>query len=393
MLTKEITRQELYELVWKTPTRHLCKRFGLSDVGLAKTCKRFQIPRPSYGYWAKKAAGGHVTRTPLPPSDDKTLQKIVFFEHEPKPEGDDGFFDAEIRALYELETQADPIVVADSLRSPHPLVARTRDALAGAKPSEWSRIPGLLYPNTVEGTHLLDIACGKATLPRALRIMDAVLKGLEKRGYTFGKSDNSWHHGTAATAHGCDFVFRVREPARRQLNPKPHSWGPRYDLVLSGELQLEIDSMAYRSTRICRDSVRKKVEDYVRDLPLKMLEAIDEDRRIDARRAEEQRRQDEIRRIEKEAAERKARREKKLRRRFERRAELFQTAEQWRRAQTLREFIEAVRTTAIEQAAGGPLPPETTRWLEWAEKTAHRANPLKQMQRSVDRMKARRKPK
>jgi hypothetical protein len=163
--------------------------------------------------------------------------------------------------------------------------------------------------------------------------------------------------------------------------------------VLSGELQLEIDSMAYRSTRICRDSVRKKVEDYVRDLPLKMLEAIDEDRRIDARRAEEQRRQDEIRRIEKEAAERKARREKKLRRRFERRAELFQTAEQWRRAQTLREFIEAVRTTAIEQAAGGPLPPETTRWLEWAEKTAHRANPLKQMQRSVDRMKARRKPK
>lgn len=393
MLTKEITRQELYELVWKTPTRHLCKRFGLSDVGLAKTCKRFQIPRPSYGYWAKKAAGGHVTRTPLPPCDDTTLEKILFCEHEPKPEEDDGFFDPEICAIYDLETQADPIVVADSLRSPHPLVARTRDALAGAKPSEWSRIPGLLYPNTVEGTHLLDIACGKATLPRALRIMDAVLKGLEKRGYAFGKSDNSWHHGTAATAHGCEFVFRVREPARRQLNPKPHSWGPRYDLVLSGELQLEIDSRTFRSTRICRDSVRKKVEDYVRELPLKMLEAIDENRRLEAQRAEEQRRRDEIQRLEEEAADRKARREMKLRRRRERREELFQTADQWRRTQNLREFIEAVRTTAIEQAEGAPLPPETTRWLEWAEKTAHRADPLKQMQRSVDRMKAQRRPK
>lgn len=393
MNTIEVTREELYELVWETPTRHLCKRFGLSDVGLAKTCKRFQIPRPSYGYWAKKTAGGDVKRTPLQPCDDKTLEKIVFSEYEEKPEKDDGFFDPEIRALYELETQAEPIVVGDSLRSPHALVARTRNALSDATPSEWSRVPGLLYPNTAEGTHLLDIACGRATLQRALRIMDAMLKGLEKRGYKIRNADSSWHHGTAATAHGCEFVFRVREPAKRQLNPKPHSWGPQYDLVLTGDLQLEIDSRAFRSTRVCRDSVRKKVEDYVRELPLKMLEAIDEDRRVEAQRAEEQRRRDEIRRLEKEAAERKARREKKLRRRSERREELFQTAEQWRRAQTLREFIEAVRTTAIEQADGGPLPPETTRWLEWAEKTAHRADPLEQMQRSVDRMKAQRKPK
>jgi hypothetical protein len=43
----ELTRQELYDLVWETPTRHLCKQFGLSDVGLAKTCKRLNIPRPS----------------------------------------------------------------------------------------------------------------------------------------------------------------------------------------------------------------------------------------------------------------------------------------------------------------------------------------------------------
>jgi hypothetical protein len=219
MLNKEITRQELYKLVWETPTRHLCKRFGLSDVGLAKTCKRFQIPRPSYGYWAKKAAGGDVRRTPLPPCDDKTLEKIVFSEHEPRPEEDDGFFDSEIRALHELETQAEPIVVGDSLRSPHVLVARTRATLAGAKPIKWSRIPGLLYPKTVEATHLLDIACGRATLPRALRIMDAVLKGLEKRGYTLGKSVNSWHHGTAATAHGCEFVFRLGNPPRGSSTP------------------------------------------------------------------------------------------------------------------------------------------------------------------------------
>ena len=44
MNTVEVTRRELYDLVWETPTRHLCKKFGLSDVGLAKTCKRLNIP-------------------------------------------------------------------------------------------------------------------------------------------------------------------------------------------------------------------------------------------------------------------------------------------------------------------------------------------------------------
>ena len=108
----QVTRQELYDLVGETPTRHLCQQFGLSDVGLANTCKRHDIPRPSYGYWAKKAAGGQVKRTPLPRCEDEHLQKITFAPGEPKTEEDDGFFDPEIRALYEQESQAEPIEVS-----------------------------------------------------------------------------------------------------------------------------------------------------------------------------------------------------------------------------------------------------------------------------------------
>jgi hypothetical protein len=393
MSTVEVSRQELYELVWETPTRHLCKRFGLSDVGLAKTCQRFDIPRPSYGYWAKKAAGGKVKRVPLSRCDDEKLQKIVFAPREMKTERDDGFFDPEIRALYEQESQSEPITVGDSLRSPHPLVACTRAALAGVTPSQWSRIAGHLYPEKRDGAHFLDVVCSKGTLTRALRIMDALLKGLEKRGYTFRKSENSWHPGTAAFGHGYEFTFRVREPAKRQINPKPHSWGPRYDLVLTGELQLEIDFMIYRSTRVCRDSTRKKVEDYVKELPCKMLLVIDEYRREEARQAEEQRRQDEIREREAEAAARKARREAQLRERREQREELFRTAEQWRRTQTLREFIEAVRAAAIGRAGGSKLHPDSMRWIKWATRTANRADPIEQMKAESDHRKRMRKPK
>ena len=50
-----LTREELYELVWSEPMWTLAQRFGLSDVGLAKTCRRFRIPVPSRGYWLRGA--------------------------------------------------------------------------------------------------------------------------------------------------------------------------------------------------------------------------------------------------------------------------------------------------------------------------------------------------
>ncbi|SRR6266404_3310676 len=59
-------REELYELVWSESTRTLAARFGISDVGLAKACKRTNIPTLDRGYWARVAAGQERQRTPLP---------------------------------------------------------------------------------------------------------------------------------------------------------------------------------------------------------------------------------------------------------------------------------------------------------------------------------------
>jgi hypothetical protein len=46
--------------------RTLATQFGISDVALAKTCRRSAIPVPKRGYWAKLQAGEKVMRTPLP---------------------------------------------------------------------------------------------------------------------------------------------------------------------------------------------------------------------------------------------------------------------------------------------------------------------------------------
>ena len=55
-----VSREELYRLVWTEPMTKVAPRFGLSDVGLAKVCRKYQIPRPPVGYWAKIGVGQHV---------------------------------------------------------------------------------------------------------------------------------------------------------------------------------------------------------------------------------------------------------------------------------------------------------------------------------------------
>src|ERR1700689_2840406 len=64
-----LTRKELFELVWTTPMSKLAARFGVSDVALAKTCAKFDIPRPGRGYWQQLAAGIKPRRPRLPASE------------------------------------------------------------------------------------------------------------------------------------------------------------------------------------------------------------------------------------------------------------------------------------------------------------------------------------
>jgi hypothetical protein len=72
------TREALYRLVWSESTRTLSKRLGISDVGLAKACRRASVPTPDRGYWARVAAGQRCEKTPLPPLET-AVAKIVRF--------------------------------------------------------------------------------------------------------------------------------------------------------------------------------------------------------------------------------------------------------------------------------------------------------------------------
>jgi hypothetical protein len=65
--TTVLTREQLYELVWNAPTRKVAQGLGISDVGLAKICRRFHIPRPWRGYWREKETGHRPRQPKMPP--------------------------------------------------------------------------------------------------------------------------------------------------------------------------------------------------------------------------------------------------------------------------------------------------------------------------------------
>lgn len=65
MPKRELSREELFALVWERPTQEVAKELGVSDVAIAKLCARLQVPKPPRGYWARVRSGQTPRRPPL----------------------------------------------------------------------------------------------------------------------------------------------------------------------------------------------------------------------------------------------------------------------------------------------------------------------------------------
>lgn len=50
------SKAELEKAVWQTPTTKLAVEYGVSDVAVAKWCKKYGIKKPPRGYWRKQQA-------------------------------------------------------------------------------------------------------------------------------------------------------------------------------------------------------------------------------------------------------------------------------------------------------------------------------------------------
>lgn len=118
-----LSRDELYDLVWSTPLSRLAHDFDVSDVALAKWCKKLNVPRPGVGYWAKVQAGHRVTKRKLPKAT-KDLPTAIYINRIVHPSD----------AQPPCEPTFQPVEVHESLPDrPHDLIRFTRRALSKAK--------------------------------------------------------------------------------------------------------------------------------------------------------------------------------------------------------------------------------------------------------------------
>ncbi len=364
-------RANLYEEVWREPVRTVAKNYGISDVALAKICRKLEVPLPGRGYWARKAAGQNVSRPTLPTlkhGRPVQLNSARYIEaHERTP------LEPDVARL--LEAERDPsraIVVAGALADPHPLVRMSAPILRRTPFGE----------QATQKERCLDMLVSKGTLDRALRVMDALLKALEARGFAIEVTepenpeplprlaDQRRPSRTGVRIGGQLAEFAISENSYAVEAPPPprgsFQFGPRYEHQPNGTLALCLRGRAYSRTRqTWRDGKRQRVEDCLNDFVAALI-ATAEAKRLAAIEAEKERQRELAARREWEAAERQHEAHQVLVQDLNQRMSLL------RKAQDIRTFAALVAASGLtdEFASEGSL--TLADWLEWAHTRASR---------------------
>lgn len=205
-----IKREELYEQVWSMPLSQLCEKYGLSDNGLRKVCKRLNVPIPWRGYWAKVEAGHKVKKTALPSGAEQSSTQIWRQPKREKTAADEGDVAwLKEREAYESDAAHAIDVVAVRKRW-HAAIAplhasleqEAREIEASRKAQErydawpewrrqresgsdrmawlWYERAGRLFPAT---HHASVVRLSLAQFRRGLAILNAVAVAATKRGF------------------------------------------------------------------------------------------------------------------------------------------------------------------------------------------------------------------
>jgi hypothetical protein len=173
MLTPElISREELYEAVWSEPVMHLAQALGISDVGLAKICKKLNVPRPGLGYWAKSRASRKLLKKPLPPlqADQEETYRIS----QSATKGGPGWSREALKHLAEEGVPMPTALQASAEGDSHPIIAKYRKLLEQT---------GLGVSQLLASTTCLAVSVSQAELDRALHVIQKVFEAFEGQGY------------------------------------------------------------------------------------------------------------------------------------------------------------------------------------------------------------------
>ena len=362
-----VERQALYEQVWAQPMTKVAKEYGISNVALAKICKKLNIPYPWRGYWRRKETGKAVKQLPLPPNADPTKQTATI-HRTIRPEAIEHMSEETTQSVTAEQAPEQKIEVPDRLSKTHRLLSGHLTEWRSASVDEY----GAIRSGSIRQ---LNIRVSPKGLSRALRIMNTLFAALDARGHQVGIQDG-FKKSLGVRINGQPVEFGLEEKFQRIERPedksrRPDPWGyRRYEYVPTGTLILKITEWgADGLQKTWSDGKTTKIEmclnDFVVGL-LKVAEAakarrLKQEQEEQIRREAERRRQEEAQKRQQELASRQ---------------KLEEEAASWAKAQQLRAYLAALKDMLIakhgEIQSGSPA----DQWLTWAYQHADRLDPL-----------------
>lgn len=370
----KLTRKQLYKEVWKTPIHRLSEKYGLSDVGLAKACKRMSIPRPPRGYWRRKETGAKVCQTPLAEPKEGTQLEIEFHPSDRPARGWKRGERSPGPPPPPLEL-ADTVSEADS----HPLIFASWKRFEKAKEGK----DGILRR---KAKRCVAVSVSRDHVDRCLRLLDAVFRAWEEEGHTV--EIRVFENGSATLLKAGEeeievsIVEEVREfelePTEEELLRPKWTWKKRIETRPMGKLTVYLagDRIAESQSfhRRYRDGQGAPIETKggrILQASLEYLEArkvyFEEEARKQAEREERHRQWE----LEWRRQEEQRRREEEEKQRVE---AFLKASEKWTRAEQVRDFISACEEE-LESAAFDDW--EKQEWIVWARGIADRMDPLR----------------
>lgn len=356
------TRRQIYDLIWSKPLNKVAAELGLSDQGLAKACRRCDVPVPPLGYWQKLAHGKQVLRPALDSDqfDEGYLVKIsVGARSRPIPPQ----ASRPPTALRDIPCEAEPIKATP----PHPILKEIRKAFDRVKkPDDFAHI----------SVSPFKIRAAPTESERVLALVSKIFGAALAEGWEIkGSANDGWEllasgekieiaitENTKRTPH-TPTVAEIREQQR-------YSWTkiPEFDYSPSGELKLTISSGSYLGLRTnWSDGKRQKLEAVLPGfiegisivgaaLYIRRLEREEQERQweLQRQREAERRRLEEIQRT--------------------RLAVFKEQAKKHHEAEVLRAYVDGVKRS-LDKIPEADVP-KVQMWIEWAEKSIEDLDPL-----------------
>jgi hypothetical protein len=335
-----LSREELYNLVWAEPVSRLAKRYGLSDYQFRQLCIRLSIPMPRQGHWNKQRAGEQSGPPPLPPNfkGDSTVRLSA--PEKPK----------------NASPAARPAAVLRTKPTPEDLLITAARAKLKTNDKRWLD-NGLTWTKG----KVLRIGVAPQNIDRACQFMAALLKEVGSRGYRIEVKEDqtSLHIGyqplpivlrektrrVTVKEHGRSWTSSRMEPYGDLYLQMTYQFKERQWKIGDGALPDEAQAMLERL-----EAASQRVDEYYRDLERRWAEN-------DARRKAEQARQD---------------RQKAELTGFKR---LLHAATRWQQAEWIRNYLTTMETREAAASPGG-LTPDRTAWFAWARAKADWFDPL-----------------